>query len=397
MQNLSRLLLLVALVTAPVFAQRNIGDVTITVDKNTIPVRVTASTTELQALALQAFGAHGRYKIAPSNYAYDIKFSANGATEVRVDVTKGLMATPVASERVTGTSLRNALLRAADVAVEKTNQLGLRGFFAAKLAFISERTGKREVYTSDLFFGEIKQITRDGALKLSPRWAPDGSRLLCTSYYKSGFPDIFSIDPATAQSTTFVSFRGTNSGARFSPNGQQVAMILSGEGNSEIYLSNAQGRQVTRKTRSDAVKSSPCFSPDGARLVFAMEMGTNPQLFTISTAGGTPQRLATGFGYAAEPDWSRASPNKIACTVKIPGHYQIAVHDLSKGSAEVVSKADFDGIEPSWLADGRHLVYTARDRTTSVLCILDTETGQSRRITPTSFGSSALQASVWTP
>ena len=46
-------------------------------------------------------------------------------------------------------------------------------------------------------------------------------------------------------------------------------------------------------------------------------------------------------------------------------------------SGEQVSKAPFDAIEPSWLADGRHLVYTARDRTSSVLAILDTETGRS--------------------
>ena len=46
-----------------------------------------------------------------------------------------------------------------------------------------------------------------------------------------------------------------------------------------------------------------------------------------------------------------------------------------------------------WLADGRHLVYTARDRATSVICILDTETGKSTRISPSD--SSALQAGVW--
>jgi TolB protein len=123
-------------------------------------------------------------------------------------------------------------------------------------------------------------------------------------------------------------------------------------------------------------------------------MEPGPQLYVMSAAGGAPQKLSTGFTYAAEPDWSRTNPNKIACTVKVPGHYQIAVYDLSKGSAEVVSKADFDGIEPSWLPDGRHLVYTARDRSSSVLCILDTETGQSKRLSPASLGAT-LGANVW--
>ncbi len=399
MQKLFRLLLLVALVTSPAaLAQRKIGEVSITVEKGKIPVHVSGTTPELDALARIAFGAHGRYRLVVSGGDFDIRFSPATATQVRVDITKGQSASPFAAEIATGTNLHHALYRAADFAVEKTNGLGLRGFFTARLAFIGEGTGRKEVYTSDLFFspGEVKKITSDNALALSPRWSPDGAKVIYTSYYKSGFPDIFQIDLASRQRTTFVSFRGTNSSARFSPNGAQVAMVLSGEGTPEIYVSNAQGRQVARRTRSDAVKSSPCFSPDGSRLVFAQSVGTNPQLYVMPAAGGTPQRLSTGFSYAAEPDWSRTNPNKIACTVKKDGRYQIAVYDLSKGSAEVVSNASFDAIEPSWLADGRHIVYTARDRTTSVLSILDTETGQSKRLSPASLGAT-LGASVWTP
>ena len=391
------LLLLLALAAAPAaFAQRQIGEVTIDVDKDKVPIRVSANTPELQALALQAFSAHGRYKLVASGYLFDVRFSALTATQVRVDISRGLMDTPVASEVVSGTSPRNALLRAADVAVVKTNGVGLRGFFTSRLAFILEHGRAEEIGTSDLFFGEARQITHDNAHALMPRWSPDGTRIVYTSYYKSGFPDIFLIDLATLRHDVFVSFRGTNQSARFSPDGSHVAMVLSGEGTSEVYLSNAEGRQVTRRTRSDAVKSSPCFSPDGSRLVFAQQLGNNPQLYVMSVAGGTPQRLVTGFGFAAEPDWNRTHPNKIACTVKDHGSYQIAVYDFSKGSAEIVSKAAFDGIEPSWLPDGRHLVYTARDRTTSVLCILDTETGQSRRISATNLGP-IQQASVWVP
>ena len=93
---------------------------------------------------------------------------------------------------------------------------------------------------------------------------------------------------------------------------------------------------------------------------------------------------------------SRDKANLIACTVRVGRQYQIAVYDSAKGKAEVVSKAPFDGIEPTWLPDGRHVVYTARTATTSRVCVLDTETGKSVPISPASFGST-LQASVWAP
>ncbi len=394
MQKLLRLFLLLAVAAAPALAQRNIGEVTVTAENKTIPVRVSANTPELNDLAVRAFNVHGRYRLTASGFAYDIRFSLVTPTQVRVDITKGSAGTPFSSDVATGRNGMDALLRAADIAVVKTNGLGLKGFFTAKIAFIGGGGGRREVYTSDLFFHRVTQVTHDNAIALFPRWSPDGGRLLYTSFFKSGFPDIFQIDLNSYQRTSFVSFKGTNGGARYSPSGGQVAMVLSGEGNPEIYISSAQGRQVSRKTRSDSTKASPCWSPDGSRLVFAMEPG--PQLYVMSAGGGTPSRLVTGFRFTAEPDWSRTDPNKIVCTVRPSSAYQIAVYDFSKGTAEIVSKAPFDGIEASWLADGRHVVYTARDRNTSVLCILDTETGKSTPISPRSFGP-AMQASVWTP
>lgn len=392
MPLLSRFLLLVTLVAAPAFAQRKIGEVRVDVDANTIPIRVTANSADLQGLANSAFESHGRYKRVASGHAYDIKFTAVTGTQVRVDITRGAAAAPVSSDVANGTNARQALLRAADIAVQKTNGMNLKGFFTARLAFIAQRGRKNDIYVSDLYLGDARQVTHDGAAVLSPRWSPDGSRIIYTSYYRTGAPDIYLLDPASGRKSTFASFRGTNTGARFSPNGQQVTMVLSGEGTPEIYVSNAQGRSVVRKTRSEAAKSSPCWSPDGSQIIFAMEPG--PQLYVVSAAGGAPRRLSVGHTYAAEPDWSRSHPNKIAFTVRVGTRFQIAVYDMNTGKAQVVSKADFDGVEPSWLADGRHLVYTARDRTTSVLSILDTETGKSTRI-PSPPDASLLQAGVW--
>lgn len=392
MQHFLRLLLLLGLLAAPLVRAQNIGDVlVVNVDNKTLPVAVTSNSPELQNLARLAFGAHGRYDVSGKRASrYEIRFTLAAPNQVRVDITKGGAA--FSSDQATGANAKQALLRAADIAVAKTNELNLRGFFAAQLAFISEVSGKKEVYTSDLFMSEVKQRTTDRSLVLTPRWSPDGSKLLFTSYKKSGAPDVFQYDMNSFITTTFVSYKGTNSGARFSPNGQQVAMILTGEGTPEIYISDAQGRQVSRKTRSEAVKSSPVWSPDGSRLVFAMEPG--PQLYVMSTAGGAPQRLSSGYTYVAEPDWSRTS-NKIACTVRAPGGgYQIAFMPASGGALELVPTKDFDAIEPSWLPDGRHLVYTARDRRTSVLCILDTETKKSTRISPPNLGA-AMQANVW--
>lgn len=370
------------------------GDVVIDSGFQRTNIRVSGSSAELNSLVNQAFESHGQFRRVASGHAYDLKFSPAGGAQVQVAVTTA-SGSPVVSQVVAGSTARQAALRAADVAVRAITRKP--GFFASRLAFIGERTGKPEVYTGDLFLGEVKQITNDKALALTPRWSPDGSRLVYTSYFRTGFPDIFVLDLGSSQRNTFVSFKGTNSGARFSPSGQNVAMVLSGEGNPEIYVGNAQGRQITRKTRTRSVEASPCFSPDGSQLVFTSDAAGGPQLYVMPAAGGEARRLPTLFsGYCAEPDWSKADPSKIAFTARVGRGFQIAVYDLKVGIAKQVSKAAFDAVEPSWLADGRHLVFTARAANSGSLWILDTETGKATQLSSAGAGKLS-QASVLDP
>ena len=378
---------------SPAFAQRELPNINVISHGDTIPVHVSCNSAPLNALVIQAFRSHGRYDVVASGGKFDLRFTLVGPAQVRVDIT-AKDGSPVASSVATGTSDRNALLRAADFAVERTNGRGLKGFFASKLTFLLETGSHKEVCTSDLFFGEVLQVTHDRAIAINPRWAPDGRRIIYTSFFQTGYPDIFLLDLGTSQRSTFVSFKGTNLGAHFSPDGRHVAMVLTGSGSTEIWKSDSSGHGLTRLTRSDSTKASPCFSPDGSQIVFACDPG--PQLYVMSASGGGARRVTNGAisRYCAEPDWSRADPNKIAFTLWSGSGYQIAVLDLATGEAKQVSKAPFDGIEPSWLPDGRHVVFTARTRSLSQIFILDTESGRATKVSPGSLGT-VLQANVF--
>ncbi len=389
------LVLIFAAGASAVFSQpREIGTVDIAADTRTTTVRISGDP-DLRGLAETAFRVHGRYRVTADRPSFSISFSAAGTNQVRVEVSTGNPARTVFSETVSGTSQRNALFRAADAAVRQTS--GLPGFFASRLAFISERTGSREVYTSDLFFGEVFQITNDRADALSPRWSPDGSRIIYTSYFGTGSPDIHVIDVASRQRRPFASFKGTNTGARYSPDGSRVAMVLSGEGNSEVYVGSAAGGSPKRLTRNQAVEASPAWSPDGSRLVFTSDRDGGPQLFQMAATGGAMTRLPTNIsGYCAEPDWSVANPNLIAFTIRMGRGFVLAVYDISTRKSTPVATGAGDAVEPSWLADGRHLVFTARGPNTRRTMIVDTETGKVTSLSPSSLGQ-VSQAHVLAP
>jgi TolB protein len=392
MQKTFALLLALVLGVTSAVAQRDIGTVETVSNSETFAVVVDSSSPELLNLARTAFNAHGRYRLVASGGAFQITFSAVGANQVSVSIARG--GNVVHSETVAGATQRQALLRAADVAVTRTS--GLPGIFAGRLAFVSDRGGQQTILTGDLFFGEVQSHPVQGKNIVGPRWSPDGSKIIFTSY-RNGFPDIYTLNLRTRQLETFVSVKGTNSGARFSPNGAQVAMVLSGEGNPEIYVGNAQGRQIRRLTNNQSVEASPAWSPDGTRLVFTSDAAGGPQLHVMSASGGAMQRLATNISrYCAEPDWSRADPRKIVFTAGVGRGYQTAVYDMGGGSAKIVTKAPMDAVEPVWCADGRHAVVTFRSATSRSLWLVDTESGKSTRLSPTALGN-AWNASYLAP
>ncbi len=380
-------------------AGTSIGELDLPAGEQPIKISLTASSPELGNYVHNAFNAHGRFLIVATGAAWSLNFTEIAANQIRVEG-RNASGAAVFSQTATGKGEKkaawvNALYRAADLAVKATSNLN--GFFASQLAFVSTHTGKTEVYTGDLFLTQVQQVTTDRASVLTPRWVPGRKELIFTSY-KTGFPDIYLLDPGSLQLTQFVSFKGTNSGARYSPNGQQVAMVLSGEGPTEIYVSDAQGRGIARKTHSDTVKASPNWSPDSTQLIFAMQPG--PQLYRIPVSGGTPQAVPSGFAYAAEPDWSRADPNKLAFTAGTKGSYQVAVLDLSGSTpAKIVSDkiAATEVNEPVWLADGRHLVCTAKSSNSRVLCLLDTVTHKATRLSRPEVVGECSQASVLNP
>lgn len=386
MQKTFSLLLGLALAApAALLAQpiREVGTLDFKSDSTAFAVTISSSSAELQNLALTAFNAHGKYRPVASGGAFALRFDPAGANQVTVTVSKG--GNTVLSQTVAGSSLRNALLKAADVAVTKTS--GLPGFFAGKLAFVTDRGGQQTIMTSDLFFGEILSYPLQGKTIIGPRWSPDGSRIIFTSY-RTGFPDIYTFNLRTRSLETLVSFKGTNSGGRYSPDGSRVAMVLSGEGNPEIYVGNSQGRQIKRLTNNQSVEASPCWSPDGSRLVFTSDAAGGPQLYVMSAAGGSMSRLATNLSrYCAEPDWSRADPKKIVFTAGIGRGYQIAVYDFGAGKATQVSNAPYDAVEPVWCADGRHVLCTFRTATDRAIFLIDTEGKKMVRLSPRALGN----------
>ena len=377
------------LLSGPLSAQSpgRLGDITRTGEKSelAITIAITSGDPLVESLAKRAFQLHGAFRVVSGEADVALQLRTSGPDTVLFGARTGrteFNGTSTGGDRMEATAM------ACDKVVERL--LGIPGFFGGTLALVGERDGVKEIFVGDLFFQKMRQVTKGRGDSISPRISPNGTRLLYTTYSPNGFPDIYELTLASGQSRPFATYKGTNTGAAYSPDGSKVAMILSSSGNAELYVSGADGSYPKRLTNNRSLEASPTWSPDGRRIVFTSDQPGKPQLYGIAVGGGGVTRLRTDIsGYCAEPAWNPRNPDIIAFTAAVSGGFQIALYDISKGSSRFLSTQSGDGVEPWWLNDGRHLLYTVRSAGGTRVHLLDSETGRSVPLHSGRFGNSS--------
>lgn len=247
---------------------------------------------------------------------------------------------------------------------------GHKGMATMRIVLTGNRTGNKELYLCDSDGGNVRQLTGENGIVVGPNWGPDGNTIVYTSYLR-GFPDVYRIDLKRNRRETLASYGGLNTGAAVSSDGKDLALILSMDGNPELYIKNIRSGRLTRLTATPrATEASPSWSPDGQYLVYVSDSTGRPQLYIIPRTGGAPRRISSRGTENIAPDWG---PNGlIACSSRSGGQYVIAVIHPSTGQTvyPAVDGADYE--DPSWAPDGRHIVAARSMNYRSSLYLLDT-------------------------
>lgn len=272
---------------------------------------------------------------------------------------------------------------------------GEKGIFDTKFLFASNISGSKEVYMADYDGYNLRQVTRNGSINLSPQWSPDGTRILYTSY-KEGQPYLYMLELATGREIRLSSQPGINIGARWSPSGKEIALTLSKDGNPELYILEPDGMKLKRLTNNWAIDVSPSWSPDGKRLVFVSDIGGNPHIYMISSDGTGLARLTYDGKYNAAPAWSPKG-DKVAFARQSEGRFDIWVMNTDGSGQVQLTSGSGDNENPSWSPDGRYIMFASTRDGGGNIYIMQNNGERQRRLTVENMTKGGQTAPSWSP
>ncbi|MBI3327916.1 MAG: Tol-Pal system beta propeller repeat protein TolB [Nitrospinae bacterium] len=269
---------------------------------------------------------------------------------------------------------------------------GEPGIAQTKVAFISRQRGNKELFVMDHNGANIRQLTQEQSIVLSPAWSPDGGALAITSY-RDRNPDLFVISLNGNGRRPLSQQPGLNSAPAWSPDGTRLAVVLTKDGNSEIYLMNRNGTDIRRLTNHPAIDTSPTWSPTGRQIAFVSNRSGSPQIFIMEAEGSNVRRLTYQGNYNAGPSWSPRG-DRIAFVSQEGSRFDVYVINVDGSGLQRLTLGHGSNESPSWSPDGRFLVFSStRTGTPQLFRMYDDGSG----LQQLTFLEGGALSPVWSP
>jgi len=259
---------------------------------------------------------------------------------------------------------------------------GVRGVSSTELAFVSKRGGNPEIYVMDADGKNQRAATANRSINNFPSWSPRGHTVVYTSYRIDNRPMLYFSARGKGKPGRILSKLSNNPLYRavFSPDGRNLAIVMSPDGTTELYRVRADGTDLRRLTKNRTIDISPSWSPDGRRIAFVSDRSGNPQIYVMDANGSNVRRLTFDGSYNTSPAWS-PDGRWIAYQSRVGGQFDIWLID-PEGSVNLplVSHPRNDE-SPCWSPDSRKIAFSSTRRGSADIYLIDSGGTDLRRLT----------------
>ncbi len=152
--------------------------------------------------------------------------------------------------------------------------------------------------------------------------------------------------------------------ARWSPDGKKIAFSANPAGNFDLFIMDADGRNLRAVTQSPEDELDAAWSPDGKSLVFtrdARPRGGDEATWTVDLASGRQSEAISGFRRSnGLPDVSPASGGIVFTGKRRLGGWDVFFWDVRDQAVRELTKGG-NACRPRFSPDGRRIAYVSSD------------------------------------
>jgi len=238
---------------------------------------------------------------------------------------------------------------------------GEKGVFSTRIAYVSKSGPTYNLWVADADGEGAQSALRSAEPIISPSWAPAGNQLAYVSF-ESRKPVVYVHDVDSGKRRLVANFKGSNSAPSWSPDGRTLALTLSRDGGSQLYLMDAlsPSAEPRRLAASSAIDTEPTFTADGRTVYFVSDRGGSPQIYKVPVSGGSAERVTFTGTYNISPALS-LDGKWLAYISRVNGAYKLHVMDLTSGAVNVVTETTADE-NPSFSPNSRQLIYATQQQ-----------------------------------
>ncbi len=297
---------------------------------------------------------------------------------------------------------------------------GEKGLFNSRLLMSCRdlkrrRSPPKEIYITDSDGRNVKALTADETLSLSPTWHPNGKQIVYTQFefrkYKGLRKKGMTLkrhDLSNGVRNTISSQEGMNSGGAFSPDGNKLAATLSFSSRPEIYLldpnvNNTEPELFSRRIQwkkfsGDGFQASsvnllfdvePSWAPDGKKMVISSARTGHPMIYVVDVAGMSATQLTFAGTYNASPAWSPKGDKIVFAAQRLAeGNFDLYLIDPDGNNLTRLTIGDRTGRRrvnsenPTWAPTGRHMAYAANEGGNYGIYVMAVDGTGRRKVSP---------------
>jgi dipeptidyl aminopeptidase/acylaminoacyl peptidase len=277
----------------------------------------------------------------------------------------------------------------------------------SRLAYLSTRDGKPQVYILDLGGGDPRKLTNEERGATSPIWSPDGRRIV--------YVGEVAIDTHLVPSETAWLEEHPKAAEKGGPKLRHITSLKYRfdargyiEGNGHLFLIDAGGGEPRQLTEGPQDDGQPAWSPDGTEIAFLSDRSEDAEghwsmaIWSVNVESGDARRLTreTLGPFTHGVSWSPDGGSLVFLSAADISREPYGDPHLWMVSREGGDERDISATldrpslsllatdfvyaamsRPAWSADGTTVYFPVSDRGNQHLYAIDVPSGATRRVT----------------